>query len=699
MASKLFNLYLDMGGQGSVPHIEIRRNDYDSNVFSVQVTQNGLPFDFTGMTPIFECLTPDGHYIRDDGSQYGTFSNINAAQGTFQYTLVNEVFAVLGQIDVAYFAFEQAVTGAENPVKRLSTGNFTFAVIADALTGTTAAADYMSDVTTLINNINQLKADYTTLNPANYVTTAQLAENTNDYSYTLGFLSGLNQIRTRSILKVNGFYSLDDGASGKYRVLSIDGTETWTNILDGAGNTIFQLDGKGEISYPNSSKKLKLVIKDGKVNVKMLGAKGDGVNDDIFFTNACTLLNKVTLPNDTQTGKAILFIPDGRYDISEINVPVGTTIEGTGFWNTMIILTRGRFAINLDASQQNFPGTIIRKINIRGANNADAIGTINIGSATSVMITNCWLGSNIDINITNSSEIVITHCIADYASKHIVTNNVNNLEIANNIFYNAKVAVCDITGGRNIRIYDNICEVLWANGFLVNGSYDVEIYDNKLFWDNANVNPSSYCINLTGVTKGKIRNNNFHDSIRTYAPVKGIYSNPSCVDIEIIDNTLDNTGYGIVADGGGTLIKGNKLIAINTYPLKVNVACQIEKNKIINGNEGQGTDINLGCGITINASGCTLERNTVVCSNKHLLYALIIENGLSATLIENDFGKGSDYNNSYTAVQTTVGATLTTKYYVINQGTFPDSVATDVATLNNNFNSLLAVLRATNMIN
>lgn len=141
MANKVFNLKLDLNGRAIVPHIEIRRNDFDTNVFNAQILQDGVPIDLTGLTPLFECVTPAGYYVRDGAVI------TDAPTGKVTYTLRKEVFATLGYIKSAYFAFEQIVN---NEVKRLSTPNIPFSVIKDATTCNTESAAYVND---LINKI------------------------------------------------------------------------------------------------------------------------------------------------------------------------------------------------------------------------------------------------------------------------------------------------------------------------------------------------------------------------------------------------------------------------------------------------------------------------------------------------------------------------------------------------------------------
>lgn len=165
MPNKVFNLKLDLNGQVIAPKIQIRRNDYETNIFAVQLFQNGVPVDITNWTVIFECLTPARKYIRDDGSEFNNLKIVDATNGKFEYTLSNKIFASLGDIDVAYFAFERLVDGR---TKRVSTGNFCFTVITDVLTGNIKVEDYLSQITALINDINQIKLEYETLNPENY---------------------------------------------------------------------------------------------------------------------------------------------------------------------------------------------------------------------------------------------------------------------------------------------------------------------------------------------------------------------------------------------------------------------------------------------------------------------------------------------------------------------------------------------------
>ena len=99
---------------------------------------------------------------------------------------------------------------------------------------------------------------------------------------TLWFLEKINTIRTRAIISFQGFYDIDENVNGKYRVIMVDGTETWSVVTVGAYS--FKISDDGYLA-PNKTlttddKKLKVMPKDDKVNVKMFGATGDKLTDD-----------------------------------------------------------------------------------------------------------------------------------------------------------------------------------------------------------------------------------------------------------------------------------------------------------------------------------------------------------------------------------------------------------------------------------
>lgn len=136
---------------------------------------------------------------------------------------------------------------------------------------------------------------------------------------TMYFLQNVNNIRTRQIISVQGFYSLDDDFYGKYRVLAVTGEEVWFDVKDANGNLEFQISKKGELRPKDSLKKLKVMRDKGSMNVMAFGVKTDGSDsaDIIEF-----------LANSLEKGE--LIFPILRYTLGRtVQTPVGVHIVGT----------------------------------------------------------------------------------------------------------------------------------------------------------------------------------------------------------------------------------------------------------------------------------------------------------------------------------------------------------------------------------
>jgi hypothetical protein len=128
-------------------------------------------------------------------------------------------------------------------------------------------------------------------------TATQLAQMSNDTSYTLGFLSGLNDIRTRAILSVNGFYSIDDGADGKYRVITVDG-----KVVTEYDNKVFTIKIEGDVADVNCDQSLTVVG-----NIKGKVESGGSVSCDSIEGNVSSKgsVNCDDISGDVQAGGSI----------------------------------------------------------------------------------------------------------------------------------------------------------------------------------------------------------------------------------------------------------------------------------------------------------------------------------------------------------------------------------------------------------
>ena len=142
---------------------------------------------------------------------------------------------------------------------------------------------------------------------------------------TLWYLQNISNIRTRAITTVQGFYDIEEVSHGKYRVVMVDGTETWTVVT--VGTNIFKISTNGEIAQnkdlTTSDKKLRYIPDHNKVDVTMLGAKGDGITDD-----SISLKNAIA---DCQTNGYTLLFSSGYSFGTSTELQITKRINITGY--------------------------------------------------------------------------------------------------------------------------------------------------------------------------------------------------------------------------------------------------------------------------------------------------------------------------------------------------------------------------------
>ena len=105
-----------------------------------------------------------------------------------------------------------------------------------------------------------------------------------------------------------GYYSANDGGAGLYKI--VDDSQL--------------VDDGGSIHNLSNGLKAELIIDDNTINVKQFGAKGDNVQDDTNF-----------IQNAIDKTKNI-YIPNGTYLVSTLNIPSYTSIIGQSSHNTII---------------------------------------------------------------------------------------------------------------------------------------------------------------------------------------------------------------------------------------------------------------------------------------------------------------------------------------------------------------------------
>lgn len=135
----------------------------------------------------------------------------------------------------------------------------------------------------------------------------------------------------------------------------------------------------------------------GAINVKLYGAKGDGVTDDsVAFNTAAT------------TGKA-LFVPDGKYVIkSPVYLNNKASIHGTGR-STAELQFSGTGSLNLVGTSSSRVGQMtISGLGLTNQTTSGSVG-LNLRSVQRVTITDCTIYS-CDVVVSDFSYVTFDKC-------------------------------------------------------------------------------------------------------------------------------------------------------------------------------------------------------------------------------------------------------------------------------------------------
>ncbi|MGK9296001.1 phage baseplate upper protein, partial [Melissococcus plutonius] len=133
-----YDLYFDLNknqaDQPSQQLITARVGDGGLRAITVKVTENGIDKNISGMNPVFDGLTADGHHIIDKGNSLV----LDPQNGVFRYIPPKEVFAVKGNYQQAFF---KLMRGDQTD----STLEFTINVMDNKVEFGINSKDYVSD--------------------------------------------------------------------------------------------------------------------------------------------------------------------------------------------------------------------------------------------------------------------------------------------------------------------------------------------------------------------------------------------------------------------------------------------------------------------------------------------------------------------------------------------------------------------------
>lgn len=132
------NITLDLNKKNTTsPRVQLRQSDQNYPSITVQVTENGQPFNGTTWEAAFEGMTSSGKFIHDN-SHFD--KSTTPATGTYTYVPPLQVSSDVGAFELAYLVFEKA----GSPKQRTSTANFRFNIIEQADINADVAKDYVS---------------------------------------------------------------------------------------------------------------------------------------------------------------------------------------------------------------------------------------------------------------------------------------------------------------------------------------------------------------------------------------------------------------------------------------------------------------------------------------------------------------------------------------------------------------------------
>lgn len=403
-----------------------------------------------------------------------------------------------------------------------------------------------------------------------------------------------------------GYYAKNDGGAGLYKIRTI----TNDDVVD---------EGK-IIAMDDNTLIAELIIKNGEVNARQFGAKGDGVTDDT-----------TELQNALNSGYNV-YLPSGNYLVSEtLNMPFNITLRGDKRTKSILKSTIvNDYTIKYGTSYDyNAYSGIIENIRIESPNDAvdKPYGIYLFSGAT---IRNCSFYSisraiyrtNSYIDQLTIDNIYMGYCIPNGAYIMDLSGNADGLRI------------------NQLKIAQYADDATEYNGIIISGSHGGEITNSIL---NCNI----VLNNLSGFSV----NNCHNEGTNSYISVKDSYisfdnlfkyKNDYTASTDfVLTTTSSNDGLNIILNNcvfaknaaNYEVAFANEFNAIpNNCTLNINNVCRL----INTADAGSTSHITTGIFITDNTefnnlSG-TYSKHSVVTKNKVIASPYYNVRGTSTSL-------------------------------------------------------------------
>ena len=375
----------------------VQARQYERSMRQVFVNiknEDGTPFDLTGCNVWFEGLLPknsngDFRIIDDKG-----YVALDPSAGRFRFDMPGHAFTVAGSYRQAFFR----IVKDSNSVTTLE---FDLDVLADKVIDGLVPRTYISPVEELIDEIEAKYQD----------STDKLTKMTSDFvdkfTQTMSTLQALGTTVQSSLdaleqkIKTDGLFTQAEA-------------EAFENKIQGA------LSSYG-------------------LNVKLYGAKGDGVTDDTAAIQAAI--------DDANKKNHIVFVPAGKYLVTKTLKIDHLALYGENNTDTVLIGTAAIGELLLVGSNCYVHGLCL---SVNGAATTTNVSLIRIGSQSGSMF-----NSFNDINIKGSKDI---NCIGIYANPYGTKGTIgSNCSFANRF---TNISMDDVDVG--IKLDAN--NFSWING-------------------------------------------------------------------------------------------------------------------------------------------------------------------------------------------------------------------------------------------
>lgn len=344
-------------------------------------------------------------------------------------------------------------------------------------------------------------------------------------------------------VKTLGYYSENIGGSAYYKIIS--------------SNSI-NLDEKKYISLDNGLCAMLYPINE-KIDLKQIGAYGDGINDETEILNyAFSNLDSI-------------YIPKGKY-IAKNKIKINKEINITGSGNAEIIADFTDSFIEFD---KNVKDVNIESIIFDGINNREKRKFLNL------------YGENISVK----------NCTFNNASMCIYLNGVNNYNLEDNKFYNSLFGISSEYNSENGKITGNeICNNVRTGIDLISNIDNVEISKNNIY-DNGGtgIECNGGVFTNFSVKENYIANNGYGDNLNDLR--EGINFHGAKNTIITKNKICGNASNGIDIDGNNS--KSNDYRSENIT---------ISENYI----EGNGKNLGNGGIIIWSSKNANIEKNIIL---------------------------------------------------------------------------------------